>query len=514
LSGFQIVKGGRVVDIDAHLAPHLDILIEDGEIREIGAPGLAAPQSAEPIDASGTLIHAGLINGHTHGHGGLGKGLADRWSLELLLTAAPWIGGHRRQEDKYLATLLGAAEMVLKGCTAAYDLSFEFPAPSVEGIEAATRAYADIGMRAVVAPMVADTAFFEAIPGLLEALPPALREEATKTRLAPAEVTLERIGAILAGWSFDRGRLRPAVAPTIPHHCTDGFLTGCRDLARQFGTGLHSHVAESKVQAITGRRRYGRTLLAHIDALALVDENFTVAHGVWLDDDDMRRLADRGASVSHNPGSNALLGSGIADARRMLELGVNLAIGTDGSNCSDNQNMYEAMRTAAYVSHVRGPDTARWLSTAEILRAATLGSAQALGFEKIGRIAPGYAADLVFLDLASINLIPLNDATNQIVQTEDGSSVRDVMIGGNFVVRGGRLVHTDLGRLAQDAERARERLDAANAEARGLFEKLAPVVSSYCPGLAMEPYHVHRYASGLHDAGASSSVPNGRQEAS
>lgn len=498
MRGWQLIQGARVVEIDAHLAPHRDILIEDGEIREIGLPGLAGPKVAERIDASGTLIHAGLINGHTHGHGGLAKGLGDRWSLELLLTAAPWIGGQRQQEDKYLATLLGAAEMVLKGCTAAYDLSFEFPAPSVEGIEAATRAYADIGMRAVVAPMVADTSFFDAIPGLLDALPPALRDEASRTRLAPADVTLERIRAILKDWPFDRALLRPAVAPTIPHHCSDDFLKGCRDLAREFGTGLHSHVAESKVQAITGVRRYGQTLLAHMDQLGLVDEQFTVAHGVWLDDDDMRRLADHGASVSHNPGSNALLGSGIADARRMLELDVNLAIGTDGSNCSDNQNMYEAMRTAAYMSHARGPDIERWLSTAEILSAATAGSAKALGFEKIGRIAPGYAADLVFLDLNAINLIPLNDATNQLVQTEDGRSVRDVMVGGAFVVRDGRLVHTDLNRLAQDAERARERLEAANAGARELFEKLAPVISSYCPGLATEPYHIHRYASCVH----------------
>ncbi|MDF1586174.1 amidohydrolase family protein [Marinimicrococcus flavescens] len=490
-----VIRGGRLADAADSTAPLTDILVEGDTIREIGAPGLEAPEHARTIDAAGMLLHAGLVNGHTHGHGNLAKGMGDRWSLELLLTAAPWIGGNRQLEDKYLTTLIGAAEMLLKGCTACYDLTFEFPAPTVEGIDAVARAYSDAGMRAVVAPMVADTTFYDAIPGLLEALPEKLRQEVAKARLAPAETTLERIRAILEGWSHDTASIRAAVAPTIPHHCSDAFLAGCRDLARAHKVGLHSHVAESKLQAIVGRERYGRTQLAHMDAMGLVGPDFVVAHGVWLDDDDMRRLAAHGASVSHNPGSNALLGSGIADARRMLELGVNLAIGTDGANCSDNQNMYEAMRMAAYASHARGPDTGLWLSTAEIFKAATEGSARALGFERLGRIAPGYKADIVFLDLASINLIPLNDAVNQLVQTEDGSSVHSVMVGGRMVVENRRLVGCDMARLAADAERARERLAAANAGARELFGKLAPVVGSFCPGLMQRPYHVHRFAS-------------------
>lgn len=491
---YCVVRGGRLVDIDSHAAPFRDILIQGEDILEVGEPGLPAPEAAREMDASGMLMHPGLVNGHTHGHGNLAKGLGDRWSLELLLTAAPWIGGGRELEDKALTTSIGAAEMLLKGCTACYDLTFEFPAPTVEGMAAAAGAYADIGMRCVLAPMVADTTFFDAIPGLMDAIPASLRKEVGKLRLAPADHTLARIQAVVEGWSMDAGKVKPAVAPTIPHHCTDTFLTGCRDIARAHGVGLHSHVAESKIQAVTGRRLYGATQLQHMDALGLVGPDFVVAHGVWLDDEDMRRLAGHGASVSHNAGSNAILGSGIADARRMLELGVTLAIGTDGANCSDNQNMYEAMRAALYMSHVRGPETGRWLSTSEILRAATEGGAKALGFDKIGRVAPGYKADIVFLDLSNVNWIPFNDAVNQIVQTEDGGSVRHVMVGGELVVRDRALTRASLGNLATAAEAARARLAAANAGARDLFEKLSPVVNSFCPGLAREPYHVHRYA--------------------
>jgi 5-methylthioadenosine/S-adenosylhomocysteine deaminase len=496
--GFTVVRGGRLLDLERQEAPHRDILIENGVIKEIGPPGLAAPEDAEVIDALSKLMHPGLINGHTHSHGNLAKGTGGRWTLELLLTAGPWISGNRQTEEKYLSTLIGACEMVLKGCTACYDLMAEFPTPSVEGLQAVTRAYDDVGMRAVVAPMVADTSFFEAIPGLMDALPASLQKEVERLRLAPYDVTLENMSAIFKGWSMDRDRVRPAAAPTIPLHCTDDFMIGCRDMAREHGIGLHSHVAESRVQAVSAIERYGKTMTAHIDDLGLLGPDFVVAHGVWLDDDDMKRLSDHGSSVSHNPGSNALLGNGIAHARRMLELGVGVAIGTDGASCCDNQNMYESMRMASYVSHVREPEWQNWLSPQEIIRAATEGSARALGFDWLGRIEPGYHADIVFLDLMSINWIPVNNPVNQLVHTEDGSSVDSVMIGGRMVVKDRKIVGIDLTRLAAQAEAACERLAGVNAPNKALYDKLESVVGTFCPGLARQPYHIHRFGAAPH----------------
>ena len=183
-AAMTIIRGGRVVDIRGHAAPKADILVKGDTIVEIGRPGMPAPPDATTIDASRRLLHPGLINGHTHSHGNLAKGMGDRLTLELLLTAGPWMSGNRTLEDKYLSSLIGAAEMVLKGCTAAYDLSGEFPMPSADGLAAIGQAYADVGMRAVLAPMVSDTSFFEAIPGLMERLPAGLRK-ATPVVLAP-----------------------------------------------------------------------------------------------------------------------------------------------------------------------------------------------------------------------------------------------------------------------------------------------------------------------------------------
>ncbi|HUG38418.1 MAG TPA: amidohydrolase, partial [Candidatus Limnocylindrales bacterium] len=472
----------------------VDVLIAGDTIKEIGAAGLPAPTGATVVDARGLLLHPGLINAHTHGHGALGKGMGDRWTLELLLTAGPWLSGNRTLEDKYLSAKLGAAEMLLKGTTACYDLMVEWPAPSVEGLEAAARAYADVGMRAVLAPMVADRTFYEAIPGLLDVLPAALRRDVDRFRLAPYRTAVASMRKALRRWKA--GPVKLAVAPTIPHHCSDDFVRACINLAREYEVGLHTHVAESKVQAVVGIKLYGKTLTAHFEDLGALGPNFTVAHGVWLDHDDMRRLGDRGASVAHNPGSNMRLGNGLADVRGMLERKVNVGIGTDGANCSDNLNMYEAMRLASFASKVQGGDHEDWLTTEEVAEAATVGSARALGMgDRLGRLAPGYQADIVFLDLAHVNWLPFNDPTNQLVHTEDSGAVHSVMVGGQMVVENRRLTKVDMAALARDVEAARARLARANRENRGLAEKLAPIVARFCPGLSRTPYHINRFGA-------------------
>jgi guanine deaminase len=496
---FTVVRNARVLDIRGHRAPRADILIAGDTIAEVGDPGLAAPEDAARLDAGDFLVHPGLINAHTHGHGNLSKGMGDRWTLELLLTAAPWISGNRTVEDKYLSTYIGALEMLQKGCTACYDLTVEFPQPTPEGLGAVAQAYADAGMRAVVAPMVANLTLYEAIPGLLEALPGALKDAVAGLRLAPEEASLAAMRKALTDWRADRDLVRPAVAPTIPHHCSDAFLRACAALAREFGVGLHSHIQESKTQVIVGLKTYGKTQTAHLQDLGLLGPDFVAAHGVWLDDDDIKRLADHGASVAHNPGSNMLLGNGIAAVKGMLERGLNVGIGTDGAACCDNQNMYESLRVASYGSKVQGPDNRHWLATEEILEAASVGSARALGLgDRIGRIAKGYKADLVFIDLTHVNWMPLNDPTNQLVHTEDGAGVHSVMVGGRMVVDNRRPVGVDLGALARRAAAAAERLARANAANRGLFERLEGLVNMYCPGLARTPYHIDRFAGGHH----------------
>lgn len=480
----QVIRGGRVLHAHTASAPLADVLVQGSRIIEVGAPGMHAPAHARLIDASGMLLHPGLINAHTHGHGNLAKGFGERWTLELLLAASTWSVGGQTAEDRYEATLLGAAEMLLKGCTACYDLTVEVPGPTVEGLVAVGRAYEEAGMRAVVAPMVSNIGFFDAIPGLAQAVTEAGGPPASFTGPSD-EAQLSQLREALRLWPHDRSRVQLALAPTIAHHCTDGFLVACARLAREHGTRLHSHVQESQLQAVVCQSRYGHSQVRQLQTLGLLGPDFTAAHGVWLDAQDMAMLGAHGCSVAHNPGSNMRLGNGLADVRAMLDAGIVVALGTDGAHCSDNLNMYESMRLASMVSSVQGRPTERWLGSQDVITAATTSGAYALGFEpQLGRVAPGYEADLVFLDLGHVNWLPLNDARNQLVHTEDGNAVHSVMVGGRLVVQNRRLLTLDMQALARRVEAARTRLAERAHHKRGLFTTLRPIVDCFCSDLA------------------------------
>jgi 5-methylthioadenosine/S-adenosylhomocysteine deaminase len=495
-NAFAVIREGRLVDARRRVAEPADILIKDDTILSIGPPGLEAPEDAELIDASDRALMPGLVNAHVHGHGTLAKGLVgDRWPLELFLNAMPGMAGHRTIEDKYLNGLVAAVEMIRKGCTACYDLFFEFPIPSLDGVGALGRAYRDAGIRAVIAPMLADKTLYQAYPGLIDAMPEALRDEVRAFKLAPHEATTDAVEKIYADWPFDRDWIRPAIAPTIPLHCSDAFLTRCGDLARAYGLPLQTHLAETKAQAALGLRKYGKTLTAHLDGLGMLGPHLSAAHAIWLDRDDLSRLSDSGASVVHAPVSNMRFGSGLAHVRPMLERGINVGVATDAANSSDQLNMFEATRLAALISRIQTPEFATWLGADEVLRMATTGSARAMGLGGIiGEIAPGHKADIVFLDLGHINYVPWHDLVTQIVFTENGAAVESVMIGGRLVLDHGRLMTVDEKKLRRDATAAAQRLSEANAPMRAFARQLQPFVGEFCQGLACEPYHVHRLA--------------------
>ena len=220
-AAMTVIRGGRVLDIRGHAAPKADILVQGDTIAEIGRPGMAAPARCQGDRRQDRLLHPGLINGHTHSHGNLAKGMGDRLTLELLLTAGPWMSGNRTLEDKYLSSLIGAAEMVLKGCTAAYDLAASFPCRSVEGLGGdrpglcrcrhARRAGADGGRHQLLRGHSRPDA---------SACRPASRRTSSGCGLAPYKASIAQMKKALHGWKLDGRGVRLAVAPTIPHHCS------------------------------------------------------------------------------------------------------------------------------------------------------------------------------------------------------------------------------------------------------------------------------------------------------
>jgi 5-methylthioadenosine/S-adenosylhomocysteine deaminase len=489
-----IIRGGRVL-AGSEFVP-ADVLVENDRITAVGA-AVTAPATARVIDATGRLLVPGLMNAHTHAASHLARGRAGNWTLEDLLVHAPANYAFRSPDDDYLSTAIGAIEMLKTGCTAAYDLSMAIPAITSEGMEAVVRAYSDSGMRAVVAPAVADIVFYRTVPGLLDLLPADLRHVVEAMQPAPTKGLLELTEQVIRRWhGAADGRVHTAVAPTIPNQATDEFLAGCARLSREYGVGVHTHLAESKVQVVESQRRWGKTIVERLAEHGLLGSGFVGAHAIWLTGDDIRRLADAGAAVAHNPGSNLRLGCGIAPVREMLDAGLAVGLGTDGSVCADNQNLFEALRIASVVSTIRFPHaTERWLDAGTVWHLATAGSARVLGVAgDVGAIAPGRKADLVLLRADSVFLRPLADPLNALVYAETGASVETVLVDGRTVLEDGRVTTLDEARIYARAQEAADRQRARSGEAWELARRLAPYVGAACRAAVATPLSINRYA--------------------
>ena len=490
----SVICNGRLVDGRNFNGDRLNILIENDTILEILTPNTKIPKTAEIIDVGGNIVLPGLINSHTHGDVSLAKGLGDRWTLELLLNASPLTSENFRLQDKSLAACLAAVEMVLNGCTACYDLFSDFPSPDLESLETVGQAYKEVGMRAVIAPLMADRTFWQAVPGMIDALPATLSRKIEQITAAPGDSVIASVRHALKNWPHAKDGIYLGLAPTIPYHCEPTFFRSCRGLADEFGARIHSHLAESKMQAVAGQQLFGCSLTEYLDRLGIVSSDFTAAHCVWLDQTDIDRLADRGAHVAHNPTSNLRLGTGVAKTKAMLTSGVNVGIGTDASTCSDGLNMFEAMRMAAYVSRIHQPDPDYWLSAKDTLLMATERSAKALGLEdQIGRIAPEFKADLVFIDVRAVQYVPLNNPRRQIIFQENGSGVKDVMVGGKFIVRDRNPVGIDYDDLRDKVNESAARIKQLSAGQETLVESLEPLVSKFCVGLSNTELPIDRY---------------------
>jgi guanine deaminase len=492
-----LIRGGRVLAGTPAALTRADILIEADRITALG-PALAAPDGARVIEAGEHLVLPGMGNAHTHAHGHLARGRVGSWTLEDLLTYSPANSGFRTPEDEYLSAAIGAIEMLRTGCTGAYDLYMAVPAITDEAFEAVVRAYTDVGIRVVLAPAVADVVFYQTIPGLMDLLPADLRRTVQDIRPAPTKGLLDLSERAIRRWHGSaQGRVRIAVAPTIPNQATDELLDGCAALSREYGVGFHTHLAESKVQVVECRRRWGKSIVARLAEHRVLGPGFVGAHAVWLDDDDVRMLADAGAAVAHNPGSNLRLGVGIAPVREMLDRGLAVGLGTDGSTCSDNQNLFEALRIASVISTLRFPhETARWLDAETVWGLATDGSARVLGQPgDLGAVASGRKADLVLLRTDSVFLRPLADPVKALVYAETGAGVDTVLVDGRVVLAHGRVTMVDEGRIYARAQEAAERQRGRAAEAWALAERLGPYVAAACRGAVTTPLSVNRFAA-------------------
>ncbi|MCI5112166.1 MAG: amidohydrolase family protein [Marivita sp.] len=474
-----LIHGAEVLVGNDQFA-EVSLMIDGDRIAAILPKGETVTD-AKALDASGRLIIPGLVNGHTHSHGALSRGgVPDDATLETFLSGSAWLNANRSHDDLSLCAQLSAVELIRKGCTACFDLFIELPGPTVDGTHTVAHAYHEVGLRAVVAPMIADQTIYQALPGLLDAFDGPLKDAVAALSLPDWDSTMAVCSEALRDWPVPMDRVRPGIGPTIPLHCSDPFLQACARLSDDIGVPLQTHLAETRMQQIMAQRKYGTSLAEHLSELGVLSPRFSGAHGVWLSDVEMELLAEAEAGISHNPMSNLRIGSGIAPVRRMADAGVTMGIGTDASNTSDGQNMFEATRLAATLSRAQSIDSTEWVRTREAFDMATTGSARLLGFDRLGQIAEGWLADLVFLDAGYCHYTPRRALLDQIVFAETGAAVREVMIAGRMVFAGDRILTLDETALRSRALAAAERITHANAEARVMNAAAAAVVKGFC----------------------------------
>jgi len=263
-------------------------------------------------------------------------------------------------------------------------------------------------------------------------------------------------------------RISWGLGPPTPEVCSEEYLGLLADLSKREKLPVFCHVYESKANAAIARRHYGAdggSLVRHLARVGLLNERFTLAHGVWLQRAEMEQVAAAGAHVALNPLSNLKTRSGVAPVRAYLEAGVKVALGTDNSSCSDAQNMFQAMKLFALLSGDAGE---------KAFAAATLGSAHAIGLgAELGRIAAGRKADIALLSLRDPAFAPLNDAVRQLVYTEPGRSVRHVIVDGRLLIDNGRVTMLDEDALYADVERL---MPALTRDLEAIRKRNAPLM--------------------------------------
>ena len=376
------------------------------------------------------VLLPGLINAHTHAAMSLFRGIADDLPLARWLEDHIWPREARSvaPEFVYDGVRLAAAEMLKGGITCCNDMYF-FP-------DAAARAYVETGMRAMLGLPVLDfpTPYAADPDGYLQA------------------------GLAVRDACKHEPRLVFSLAPHAPYTVSDAAFEKIVVFARQLDLPIQTHLAETAHEVAESRARHGATPLARLHRLGATGPGFIAIHGVHLSADDIEILATHGGHVVHCPASNMKLGSGIAPIAELAARGVNVALGTDGAASNNRLDLFGEMRLASLLAKVRAGDAAA-LPAEDVVRAATLGGARALGLERmLGSLEPGKEADVVAVDFSRLDAVPCYDPVSHLVHAVGRDAVTDVWVGGTRVVMNGALTAADEAAIAIRARYWQERL--------------------------------------------------------
>ena len=412
--------------------------------------------AAQVIDCEGKVLMPGLVNAHTHVPMTLLRGLADDLRLDV------WLMGYMMPVEREfvspdfvrLGTQLACAELIRSGVTCFADMYyFE---------EDVAKATAEAGLRAVCSQTV-----------LKFPTPDAASYEDS---LAAARDFIQR-------WK-GHTLITPSVAPHAPYTCTPEILRATAQLAVEFDVPLHTHLAETALEVENMRRENGMPVIPYVKKQGLFDAKVLAAHCVHIDEGEMRTLVHSGAGVAHNPSSNLKLASGFAPVQKMLEVGLNVGIGTDGAASNNDLDMFEEIRLAAFIAKAVCNDPTVVPAATALTMATRLG-AKALHLGSItGSLEPGKRADLILVDISPLHNSPRfrRDRENlyaQLVYSGKATDVSDVMVNGKWLMRARKLLLFNETELVTAANEYARKIDLfLMAREQSVFSKLVALGGS------------------------------------
>jgi cytosine/adenosine deaminase-related metal-dependent hydrolase len=413
------------------------LLIDNGYVAEVGSG--RRPDTGETHDLGGAVVTPGLINTHHHLWQNLTRARAQEENLFGWLRALYPVWAHIDEEAEYAAARAGLAELALSGCTTVFDHHYLFPPGRAGLLEAEIRAAREVGVRIVASRGSMDLG--ESNGGL----PPDSIVEDRDDVLAATEE---------AAQLADGAHVEIAVAPCSPFSVTQELMRESAELARRLGLRLHTHLAETVEEEEFARQRFGLTPVQYVEELGWLLPDVWLAHCVHLSAEEVANFGRRGVGVAHCPSSNMRLGAGIAPVRELLDAGVRVGLGVDGSASNERGDLFLEVKQALLVARARGGPKA--LTARDALRLGTRGGASVLGRDDLGELSPGKRADFAVWRTDVLELGGAADPVAGLVFSGP-HRVDRLYVGGEEVVRDGRLARADEDEIAREQHREAER---------------------------------------------------------
>jgi cytosine/adenosine deaminase-related metal-dependent hydrolase len=437
-----LFANAHVLTMDDERNEHPDgwLLVADGFVERTGSG--ARPDADDVVDLGGAVLTPGLINTHHHLWQNLTRARAQDENLFGWLRTLYPLWAQIDEEAEYAAARCGLAELALSGCTTVFDHHYLFP-PGREGLlEAEIRAAGEVGVRIVASRGSMDLG--ESDGGL----PPDSVVEDRDDVLAATEAA-----AKLA----DGAMVEIAAAPCSPFSVTKELMRESAALARRLGLRLHTHLAETVEEEEFAKEKFGCTPVEYLEELGWLAEDVWCAHCVHLSSGDVANFGAHDVGVAHCPSSNMRLGAGMAPVRELLDAGVRVGLGVDGSASNERGDLFLEVKQALLVARARGGPKA--MTVRDAFRLGTRGSAAVLGREDIGQLAPGKRADFAVWRTDGLELGGAADPVAGLVFAGP-HRVDRLYVGGEEVVRDGHLVRADEGEIAREQRRQAGRFRA------------------------------------------------------